>query len=251
MDSRASSGETSALNIHEAVPKTISLGAQTRRDPMFVNDDNVFKKELFSIPPHYQPYVQSVLLPHGLIVDRVEKLAADINDEYRTSTPHLLVVLKGGQEFATDLTTHLRRLHAYREGKNIPFTVDYVRVKSYEGTSSTGSVKISGIDLKTIRGRDVILVEDIIDTGTTMSKLIPVLEEHGPHSVKVAALLEKRTAKSCGFKAHFVGFSVPDAFVIGYNLDYNEAFREMPHICIINKEGIDHYRDLPLLASLN
>jgi hypothetical protein len=77
------------------------------------------------------------------------------------------------------------------------------------------AVKITGIDMKTVRGRDLIIVEDIIDTGTTMSKLIPALEEYGPKSVRVAALLEKRTPKSCGFKADYVGFSVPDAFVVG------------------------------------
>jgi len=76
-------------------------------------------------------------------------------------------------------------------------------------------VKISGIDMKTVKGRDLIIIEDIIDTGTTMSKLIPALEEYGPKSVRVAALLEKRTHKSCGFKGDFVGFSIPDAFVVG------------------------------------
>ena len=80
-----------------------------------------------------------MLLPHGLVVDRVEKLAADIRDDYPLTTPHLLVVLKGGSEFAVDLTRTLRRLHAYSAGaKHVPFTVDYVRVKSYEGTESTG-----------------------------------------------------------------------------------------------------------------
>lgn len=86
-----------------------------------------------------QPFVESVILPHGLIVDRVEKLAQDIQEDYPTSTPHVLVVLKGGSEFATDLTRTLRKLHSYRDQKHLPFTVDYVRVKSYEGTESTGS----------------------------------------------------------------------------------------------------------------
>jgi hypoxanthine phosphoribosyltransferase len=111
-------------------------------------------------------------------------------------------------------------------------------------------VTISGIDLKTITGRDVILLEDIIDTGTTMSRLIPLLESHGPSSVRVAALLEKRTAKSCGFKADYVGFSVPDHFVVGYNMDYNEAFRDMSHICVINAKGIEHFKRHSVLAGL-
>jgi hypoxanthine phosphoribosyltransferase len=207
-------------------------------------------------PGNAQPFVESILLPHGMVFDRVEKMASDIRTDFPTTTPHLLVVLKGGSEFAVDLTRTLRKLHAYRESSHLPFTVDYVRVKSYEGTESTGTgacpggpgwcapgvpmcagpslltrasspslppssssflpaVKITGIDMKTVRGRDLIIVEDIIDTGTTMSKLIPALEEYGPKSVRVAALLEKRTPKSCGFKADYVGFSVPDAFVVG------------------------------------
>lgn len=245
-----SSGEASASAVHEFSPASRSMGAVSRREPMFLADGQSFLLEHFAIPAQYRPYVQSVLLPQGMILDRVEKLAADIVETYPASTPHLLVVLKGGSEFAQDLTHHLRRLHAYREGSHLPFTVDYVRVKSYEGTASTGSVKISGIDMKTVRGRDLILVEDIIDTGTTMSKLIPALEAFGPKSVRVAALLEKRTHKSCGFKADFVGFSVPDLFVVGHNLDYNEAFREMPHICVINADGIEHFKSYPLLAGL-
>lgn len=215
---------------------------------MIIADEKVFPMEYFSIPPQYKDYLASVLLPHGMIGDRVEKIARDIVEDYPHSTPHLLVVLKGGSEFATDLTRVLRRIHSFTPYKHIPFTVDYVRVKSYAGTESSGEVQISGIDMKTLVGRDVILVEDIIDTGNTMMALLPMLKKFGPKTVRVTALLEKRTHKSCGFKADYVGFSVPDAFVVGYNLDYNEAFRDMPHICIINKAGIDHFKSHPLVS---
>ena len=83
-----------------------------------------------------------------------------------------------------------------------------------------------------------------------MSKLIPMLMEHGPKSVRVASLLEKRTQRSCGFKADYVGFSVPDAFVVGYNMDYNEAYRDMPHLCVINQAGIDFFRSYKILEAL-
>lgn len=217
---------------------------------MFIADTASYELDHFAIPPQYKDYLATVLLPHGLVLDRIDKLAADIRGDYLESTPHLLVVLKGGAEFATDLTRMLRARHAYSTSASLPFTVDYVRVKSYEGTESSGNVRISGIDLKTIEGRDVIIVEDIIDTGLTMQKLVPELFKHGPKSVRVAALLEKRTPRSCGFKAEYVGFSIPDAFVVGYNLDYNEAFRDMPHICVINAKGIDFFRHHRVLASL-
>jgi hypoxanthine phosphoribosyltransferase len=103
-------------------------------------------------------------------------------------------------------------------------------------------VTISGVDLSSLVGRDIVLMEDIIDTGLTMTHLIPTLTDAGAKSVRVAALLEKRTDRSCGFKAHFVGFSIPDAFVVGCGLDYEEAFREMPHICVINDKGVGHFK---------
>lgn len=115
------------------------------------------------------------------------------------------------------------------------------------------AVHISGVDLKTLRGRNVILVEDIVDTGTTMSRLIPHLMADAaiaPARVQVATLLEKRTERSNGFKADYVGFSIPDAFVVGYNMDYNEAYRDMDHLCVINPAGIAHFKCHKALESL-
>lgn len=100
-----------------------------------------------------------------------------------------------------------------------------------------------GVDLKSLEGRHVLLVEDIIDTGTTMSKLVPHLQSFGPATVRVASLLQKRTPKSVGFVGDFVGFSIPNKFVVGYCLDYNEVYRDMAHICIMNERGIARHAD--------
>lgn len=110
-----------------------------------------------------------------------------------------------------------RRILTLTGGKEPPLTFDFIRVKSYSNTESTGDVRIEsvGLDLTHLKGRNVLLCEDIIDTGTTMSKLVPYLESFGPTSVRVATLLEKRTPKSIGFKGDFVGFSIPDKFVVG------------------------------------
>jgi len=245
------------------LPPPPSSSAAPRQEPLFIADDFTLPLSAFAIPPHYSAYLSHVLLPHGLIQDRVDKLAADIGACYAAggpgaggagapaSVPHILVVLKGGNEFAGDLARALRARHAHAGAASMPFTMDFIRVKSYAGTQSTGAVAVSGIDLRSVAGRDLVLAEDIIDTGLTMTKLLPQLRAAGARSVRVAALLEKRTPHACGFRADFVGFSVPDAFVVGYNLDYNEAFREMPHICVINQAGIDYFRAHPLLQSLN
>ena len=117
--------------------RALQAGA-ARREPFFVKDDFTFPLDVFSIPPQYKPYLDHVMLPHGLIVDRIEKIALDIRTDMPGSTPHLLVVLKGGSEFATDLTRILRKFHTFSTSTHLPFTVDYIRVKSYEGTESTG-----------------------------------------------------------------------------------------------------------------
>jgi hypoxanthine phosphoribosyltransferase len=201
-------------------------------------DDAAFDKEQFLVPHHYQALVESVLIPSGLISDRVEKLARDIRNDYEGKTLHLLCVLKGGSAFFHDLVAKLRLFHKYNKCDYVPFTFDFIKVKSYDGTQSTGKVQISGADLAKFRGKNLLLVEDIIDTGKTMSELVPYLQQFGPESVRVASLLEKRNPESCGFLADYVGFNIPDKFVIGYCLDYNEIFRDLDHICIINEAGI-------------
>lgn len=193
------------------------------------------------IPHHYQEDIASVLIPSGLVHDRVEKLAQNIRNDYQGKTIHLLCVLKGGSAFFHDLIEKLRVFHQYHTCTYVPFTFDFIKVKSYENTQSTGNIEISGADLTRLQGKELLIVEDIIDTGKTMTKLIPYLQQYQPASVRVASLLEKRTPASCGFQAEYVGFSIPDHFVIGYGLDYNEIFRDLNHICIISEQGIQKY----------
>lgn len=121
------------------------------------------------------------------------------------------------------------------------FTTEFLRVSSYEGTKSTGNVKIEGgIDLESLKQKHVILVEDIVDTGTTLSHLIPVLNEKAnPASIEVCSLLTKRIAKPQKCKAKYVGFSIPDHFIIGYGLDFNELYRDIKDIWVISQNGID------------
>ena len=200
----------------------------------------------FSVPEHYAADLDHIMLPHGLVLDRTARIAQDIHEDYIATgrKVHLLCVLKGGQQFFSDLIAALRKL-CHRGCKTTPFTFDFVRCKSYKGTESSGEVQISlegGADPATFAGQHVLLVEDIIDTGTTMSKLVPYMAKLGTASVRVATLLQKRTPRSIGFVGDYVGFSIPDAFVVGYCLDYNEVFRDMEHIGVINARGIERYK---------
>lgn len=120
--------------------------------------------------------------------------------------------------------------------------MEFLRASSYEGTSTTGNVKVLGGSLKMadVENREVILVEDIIDTGTTLANLLPQLESFKPKSLEVCTLLEKRLdAREPAAKAKYSGFSIPNKFIIGYGLDYNELYRDIPDIWVISQTGID------------
>jgi hypoxanthine phosphoribosyltransferase len=219
-------------------------GIQNRREPYYVQDDEALDLSHFYIPQHYQETLKSLLVPGGMIMDRIEKLAYDISQDYEGETIHMLCVLKGGSTFFGDLSQALRRFHDYARLSYIPYTFDFVRVKSYEGTESTGKVDIQGVDVSQLAGKHVLFVEDIIDTGLTMSSLLTYLNDQiKPASVRVASLVEKRTTRGCGFKADYVGFSIPDVFVVGYCLDYNECFRDLNHLAVINQVGMERFRN--------
>ena len=107
---------------------------------------------------------------------------------------------------------------------------------------STGDVHIIGMDdLQVLKGKNILIVEDIIDTGRTMQRLLKLLNKYEPKSINVACLLRKRTHLSDGYAPHYVGFEIPDKFVVGYALDYNEYFRDLAHICAINENGKQKY----------
>lgn len=182
----------------EDAPPVVSSAIQ-------VSDDarTYYPLQSFVIPAHYAPYLDSVLLPRGLVTNRVAKLAQDLRAYYRGKTIHLLVVLKGGICFFHDLIEHLRRIPTTTGV--VPFTFDFIKVSSYAGLESSGRLEISGTDLASLKDKHVVLVEDIIDTGLTMSRLVPMLkEQHEPASLEVTTLLDKRTSKSNGFQVRRV-----------------------------------------------
>ncbi|KAJ2726207.1 hypothetical protein GGI07_000684 [Coemansia sp. Benny D115] len=207
-----------------------------------VEDKFKYKKDHFVIPGHYTDDVESILIPHGLIMDRIAKLAQIITSEYGSERIVVCCVLKGGHQFFSDLIRYMKK-SLNSEGKTLPMTLDFVRVKSYENDRSTGEVQVSMSEreLQDLKGKNLLLVEDIIDTGNTMRKLLSTLAKYDPKSVKVASLLLKKTPLSCGYVPDYVGFAVPDLFVVGYCLDYNDIFRDLDHICAISETGKAKY----------
>lgn len=165
-----------------------------------------------------------VLLDAATIARRVRELAAQISADYRGRRVHLVGVLKGAWVFLADLVRQL----------DLEVSVDFLSFTSYgESHESAGEVKITK-DLDTsIQGLDVLVVEDILDTGRTFQSLYEVLAAHKPRSLKVVALLDKASRRERPVRADYVGFTIPDVFVVGYGLDYAQRYRNLPDVCIL------------------
>lgn len=174
-------------------------------------------------------------------MDRIERLARDIFENLDHSKPlACLCVLKGGYQFFSDLQDCIQNLNA-NSNKSCQMSLDFIRLKSYEDDRQ-GEVRIVGSDdLTTLKGKNVLIVEDLIDTGRTMKKLLSVLEQYNTHTVNVVTLMVKRTPRSIGYRPDYIGFEIPDHFIVGYACDYNEYFRDLKHICIISKQGVEKY----------
>lgn len=165
-----------------------------------------------------------VLFPRAAIDRRVGELAGEITRDYAGREILIVGVLKGAFVFMADLIRSL----------GIPCSVDFVRLASYGDRSvSSGNVRITK-DLETpIEGRDVLIVEDIVDTGVTLSRLVEVLRGRRPASLRVCVFLDKWARRRVPFAADYVGFTIADGFVVGYGLDYNEKYRFLPDVCLL------------------
>ncbi len=164
-----------------------------------------------------------VLLSRDAIRDRVQAMGREISRDYAGREPHLVGVLKGACTFMTDLARAIET----------PITMDFIAVSSYgAATKTSGEVKLVKDLDQGLEGRDLIVIEDIVDTGLTLNYLLNVLRARGPRSLKVAALLSKPSRRLVEVQVDYVGFTIDDHFVVGYGLDYNEHYRSLPDIVI-------------------
>ena len=166
-----------------------------------------------------------VLIRHAAIEKRVRAVAHRITRDFKGQRVHLIGVLKGACIFLSDLVREI----------NLETSIDFIAVSSYgRGKDSSGQVRLLK-DLDTsIRGLNVILVEDILDTGLTLNYLLRVLRQRKPKSLRVAALLDKPSRRIQPVKADYIGFKIPNEFVVGYGLDYAERYRNLKDVCVLS-----------------
>ncbi len=168
----------------------------------------------------------TVLLSADVIASRIRELASEIERDYPGDSPiHLVCVLKGGFVFVSDLVRAM--------GPRV--TLDFIALSSYaKGTTSSGEVRLLKDLDAALSGRDVIIVEDIVDTGLTLAYLQEILKARGPRSLKTACLLSKPSRRKIDVVVEYIGFTIDDHFVVGYGLDYDERYRNLPYIAILN-----------------
>lgn len=165
-----------------------------------------------------------VLISEEELTKRIQELGAEISKDYADKEISMICVLKGGVMFMTDLAKEIEPL----------MSMDFMAVSSYGNeTSSSGIVKIVKDLDEPIEGKDVLIVEDIIDSGRTLSYLVKVLEDRNPSSIKIVTLLDKPDRRVVDVDVKYVGFTIPDEFVLGYGLDYQQNYRNLPYIGIM------------------
>jgi hypoxanthine phosphoribosyltransferase len=170
--------------------------------------------------------IERVLISEEEILEKVAAMGKQISEDYRGKNPLFVGVLKGCFIFMSDLLRHV----------DIHCTMDFMSVSSYQGTNSTGAVKITKDLNQDIEGRHIIIVEDILDSGLTLSYLKKYLEGRKPASIAIATLLDKPARRKADVYADYSCFEVPDAFVVGYGLDFNEVYRNLPYIGVLKPE---------------
>jgi hypoxanthine phosphoribosyltransferase len=165
-----------------------------------------------------------ILIRRAAIQTRVREVAREITKDYQAQRVHLIGVLKGACIFLSDLVREI----------NLNTSIDFIAVSSYgKNKESSGQVRLLKDLDSSIQGLNVIVVEDILDTGITLCYLLRVLEQRNPKTLRVAALLDKPSRRIKNVKADYVGFKIPNDFVVGYGLDYAERYRNLKDVCIL------------------
>lgn len=176
----------------------------------------------------YQEFLEEILISEENLQNRIAELGNEISKDYEGRTPHLVCILRGGVLFLADLIRHI----------TVPNTIDFMAVSSYGvgARQTTGQVRIT-LDLKEdILDRDVLLVEDIVDSGYTIATVLEFLQTRHPKSLKVCTLLDKVERRKIEVPIDYCGFTIADKFVFGYGLDLDELYRNLPFIGAVNPE---------------
>ncbi|HPG29986.1 MAG TPA: hypoxanthine phosphoribosyltransferase [bacterium] len=174
---------------------------------------------------HCKKNIAKIMFTEKQIQKKIIKLGKQITKDYKGKDLVVVCVLRGSALFVCDLIRHI----------DLPLELDFIWVKSYEETQSTGSVKLLKKPAGNLKNRDVLLVDDILDTGITFEKTIQEIKKSNPKSLKIAAFLDKPSRRKIDVRLDYVGITIENEFIVGYGMDYNQKFRNLPFIGVFKK----------------
>ncbi len=170
--------------------------------------------------------VKEILIDEAAIINKCQELGAKITADYQDNPPLLVALLKGSVPFLANLIRFI----------DLDIEYDFMDVSSYAGTESVGDVKILKDLDQSIRSRRILLVEDIVDTGRTIKEVTRLLDNKGATDVRVVSLLDKPSRRQVELDLHYIGFEIPNEFVVGFGLDFNEKYRNLPYVAVLKEE---------------
>lgn len=174
-----------------------------------------------------QEVIKKVLISEEELTKRIKELSKEISQDYDGKEVIMLCLLKGSVSYFSRLCENI----------TIPVEYEFLRASSYHGATSTGDVKVSYLSTEKLAGKHIIVVEDIIDTGLTLSKILEMLKGYNSASIEITTLLDKPARRKIeGIVPKYVGFVIPDEFVLGFGLDWNEKYRNLPYVGILKEE---------------
>jgi hypoxanthine phosphoribosyltransferase len=178
---------------------------------------------------HWQREIDRVLITEAQIARRVRQLTRQLQRDFAGRDVVIVSLLNGTVMFLADLVRHL----------SLPLRLDFIGVSSYGTGTESGELVFTKQLRLDVRGRDVLVVDDILDTGKTLKRVLGVLRAHKPRRIKVCVLLEKKARRTEKVRADYVGFQIPDLFVVGYGLDYAERYRNLPFVGVLRPEAYE------------
>ncbi len=217
------------------------------RDKAIIIDRNMYIDEkFFNINEKYAPYLSKVIISNGQIKDRISKIAHDVIKKIqRNEEIVFLIMLKGAIESSKVFLENFQEIDNIK-GLNLRYTVEYIQTSSYQNDKSTGELNIKSGDniFNNLKGKNIIIIEDIYDSGLSLNKFIEMLKRFEIKSVKTFVLIQKMNIEHLKYNyfPEYIGFLIPMDFVIGFGCDYNEYFRDLEHLCVINNQGIQHFK---------
>lgn len=185
-------------------------------------------KRLFAPPALWRNDVQNLLISQKVIAHRVRQLAREIQNDFKEKDGDFIIIsiLNGTVCFLPDLIRHI----------TLPLKLDFIGVSSYQSGTHSGRLRFTKKTKLDLRGHQILLVDDILDTGNTLSRVIKELRKSGPREIKTCVLLDKPDRRVAAIEPDYVGFTIPNYFVVGYGLDYAQQYRHLPFICVLRPE---------------